>query len=68
MPIDAKLKDETDLRRMARVDEIVTDLQTAKNLRILILDACRDNPLAEDLKRSRRGCSAALLGSIRHKV
>ena len=52
MPIDAKLTDEADLRRLARVGDIVADLQQAKNLRILVLDSCRDNPLAEDLKRS----------------
>jgi hypothetical protein len=34
------------------VDEILADLQQAKNLRILVLDSCRDNPFAEDLKRS----------------
>ena len=52
MPVDAKLTDEADLRRMARLDEVVADLQNAKNLRILVLDSCRDNPLAEELKRS----------------
>jgi hypothetical protein len=52
MPVDAKLSDEADLRRMERVDDIVNDLQQAKNLSILVLDSCRDNPLAEDLKRS----------------
>ena len=52
MPIDARLTDEADLRRMARVDDLVADLQQAKNLRILVLDACRDNPFAEELKRS----------------
>ena len=51
-PVDAKLTDEADLRLLERLDDIVTDLQRAKNLRILVLDACRDNPLAEDLKRS----------------
>lgn len=51
-PVDAKLTDEADLRRMVRIDEIVADLQQAKNLRILVLDSCRDNPLAETLKRS----------------
>ena len=51
-PVDAKLIDEADLRRMARVDEIVADMQQAKNLRILVLNSCRDNPLAEQLKRS----------------
>jgi uncharacterized caspase-like protein len=52
MPVDAKLTDESDLRRMTRVDEIVADLQQARTVRILVLDSCRDNPLAEDLKRS----------------
>jgi uncharacterized caspase-like protein len=51
-PVDARLTDETDLRRMTRVDEVVSDLQQAKNLRILVLDSCRDNPLAEQLRRS----------------
>jgi hypothetical protein len=51
-PIDIQLNDEADLRRMIRVDEIVSDLQQAKNLRILVLDSCRDNPLADQLKRS----------------
>jgi formylglycine-generating enzyme required for sulfatase activity/uncharacterized caspase-like protein len=52
MPVDAALRDEVDLRRLTRVDEIVADLKQAKNLRILVLDACRDNPLADELSRS----------------
>src|SRR6204780_3345297 len=52
IPVDAELRDEAALRRMARVDEILGDLQQAKNLRILVLDSCRDNPLADNLKRS----------------
>jgi len=52
MPVDAALTDEADLKRFVRVDDIVNDLQQAKNLRILVLDSCRDNPLAETLKRS----------------
>ena len=52
VPIDAELSDEADLRRMARVDDILSDLQQAKTLRILVLDSCRDNPLAEQLQRS----------------
>jgi uncharacterized caspase-like protein len=51
-PIDTRLVDEADLRRLVRLDEMVQDLQQAKNLRILVVDACRDNPLAEQLKRS----------------
>jgi uncharacterized caspase-like protein len=52
MPVDAVLADEADLKRFVRVDDIINDLQQAKNLRILVLDSCRDNPLAETLKRS----------------
>src|SRR6266849_6196380 len=44
-PIDAKLRDEADLRRLIRLDDVVSDLQQAKNLRILVLDSCRDNPM-----------------------
>jgi formylglycine-generating enzyme required for sulfatase activity/uncharacterized caspase-like protein len=52
LPIDAKLTDEADLRLLERVDDLVADLQRAKSLRILVLDSCRDNPFAEELKRS----------------
>jgi hypothetical protein len=51
-PIDTQLKDVADLRRLVRLDDIVVDLQQAKNLRILVLDACRDNPFANELRRS----------------
>jgi uncharacterized caspase-like protein len=52
MPIDAKLSDEADLYRFTRVDDVLGYLQQAKNLKILVLDSCRDNPLAENFKRS----------------
>jgi uncharacterized caspase-like protein len=53
MPVEAKLQDETDLQyAMAKVDDIIVDLSRAKNTRIVILDACRDNPIAERLRMS----------------
>jgi uncharacterized caspase-like protein len=52
MPVDAELHDDADLRRLARVDEIVDDLNQAKSLRILVLDSCRVNPVADELSRS----------------
>jgi uncharacterized caspase-like protein len=58
VPIDAILTDEADLHRMIKVDDFITDLRQAKNLRILVLDSCRDNPLAEQLKRSIGGARA----------
>jgi uncharacterized caspase-like protein len=66
MPVDAVLTDEADLKRFVRVDDIVNDLQQAKNLRILVLDSCRDNPLAETLKRS--ATRAASIGRGLSKV
>jgi uncharacterized caspase-like protein len=61
-PIDAQLHDEADLRRIARVDEILADLQQEKNPRILVLDSCRDNPLADELKRSIGWTRSASIG------
>ncbi len=52
MPVDAKLDDEADLYRFTKVDDVLGYLQQIKTLKILVLDSCRDNPLAETLKRS----------------
>ena len=62
VPVDARLTDEADLRRMVRVDDVIADMQPAKNLRILVLDSCRDNPLAEQLKRSIGSTRSASVG------
>jgi uncharacterized caspase-like protein len=45
-PVDAKLTDEADLRLLTRVDDIIADLQRARNLRILVLDSCRATTLS----------------------
>jgi Caspase domain len=68
MPIDAVLSDEADLKRFVRVDDILNDLQQAKNLRILVLDSCRDNPLAETLKRSAGASRGASIGRGLSKI
>jgi hypothetical protein len=53
MPVDAKLQDDADVPyELANVDDVIADLSRAKNIRIVILDACRDNPLAERLRMS----------------
>src|SRR5262249_2024169 len=60
MPIDAKLEDEADLPyQMAKVDDMVDGLSLAKDIRILVLDACRDNPLAERLRLRLPGTRSA---------
>lgn len=59
VPVDGKLDDEADLRRLTKVEDLMADLQQAKNLRIMVLDACRNNPLAERLQRSLGATRAA---------
>jgi hypothetical protein len=48
MPIDASLNDEIDLRRsMVDDEQIRIALDRTSGVKILILDACRNNPLAD---------------------
>jgi hypothetical protein len=58
VPVDAQINE----RRMVRVDDVIADMQPAKNLRVLVLDSCRDNPLAEQLKRSIGTARSASIG------
>jgi Caspase domain len=52
IPVDAKLATEIDAEDEAvSLDRIVTALEPAKRLRLVILDACRDNPFARLMKR-----------------
>jgi hypothetical protein len=60
IPIDVKLTDEADLRLMTKVDDIVADLQSAKSLRILVLDACRNNPMVEQMQQRAIGRQRAV--------
>lgn len=49
-PVDAKLDDETDLRRrFIKVQDLTEDMQRASGVRLLILDACRDNDAVRQL-------------------
>jgi uncharacterized caspase-like protein len=43
IPVDARIDSEADLRRLVQVQSVMEDLKTARGVRILILDACRDN-------------------------
>ena len=57
IPVDGELNDTTDIRRFIAVKDLIADLRNAKNVRILILDACRDNEallqLAASLPKTR---------------
>lgn len=53
LPVDTKLERDTDVEDEAvSLDRIVRTLDPAKKLRLVILDACRDNPFQQTMKRS----------------
>jgi uncharacterized caspase-like protein len=50
MPVDARLEDEYSINyELTRIDDVLFALSKARGVKILILDACRNNPLAERL-------------------
>jgi uncharacterized caspase-like protein len=50
VPTDAKLEDEFSLDfEMTRLEDVLTGLGQSRGVRILVLDACRRNPLVEKL-------------------
>jgi uncharacterized protein len=52
IPTDAKLADERDAADEAiALDRIIEALDSAKQLRLVIVDACRDNPFGVGMKR-----------------
>jgi TPR repeat protein len=59
VPIDVMVEDERDLRRLITSDSLVDDASTARRLAVVMLDACRDNPLSRILER---GLSRTLPG------
>jgi hypothetical protein len=53
LPVDTKLERDVDVEDEAvSLDRIVRILDPAKKLRLVILDACRDNPFQQTMKRS----------------
>jgi len=53
IPIDAKLERDTDVYDEAlSLDRVLLSIEPAKKLRLVILDACRDNPFAKSMKRT----------------
>jgi hypothetical protein len=52
MPTDAELEDELSLRyEMVSLDDVRAGLERAGGVKIMILDACRNNPVLDGLKR-----------------
>jgi uncharacterized caspase-like protein len=63
IPVDAKLERDSDVYDEAlSLDRVLVAVEPAKKLRLVILDACRDNPFARSMKRAlaSRGISSGL--------
>jgi uncharacterized caspase-like protein len=53
IPVDATLETDTDvLDEAVPLDRVLYAVEPAKQLRLVILDACRDNPFAKTMKRT----------------
>src|SRR5882757_215133 len=53
IPVDARLERDTDVYDEAfSLDRILIAVEPARKLRLVILDACRDNPFAKTMKRT----------------
>ena len=53
IPVDARLERDTDIYDEGlSLDRILIAIEPAKKLRLVILDACRDNPFSRSMKRT----------------
>jgi hypothetical protein len=61
IPVDAALETDTDvLDEAIPLDRVLYAVEPAKQLRLVILDACRDNPFAKTMKRTSRAVGRGL--------
>lgn len=61
VPIDADLADEADLDfQTVSMDAVLRSMERERRTNLIILDACRDNPLAKNLARSMGTRSASV--------
>jgi uncharacterized caspase-like protein len=66
MPIDAEVEDEVSLRyQMIAIDDVRAALDRASGVKVMILDACRNNPIVDSLRRKMSGETRALGGGVR---
>ncbi|MCP3370290.1 caspase family protein [Bradyrhizobium cajani] len=53
IPVDARLERDTDVYDEAlSLERVLVSVEPAKQLRLVILDACRDNPFSKTMKRT----------------
>lgn len=65
IPTDARLASDRDADDEAiLLERLVSSADGAKRLRLVILDACRDNPFATSMRRERKTASRAVLPGL----
>jgi hypothetical protein len=65
IPVDAKLASDRDADDEAiTLNRLVESVDGAKRLRLIILDACRDNPFVRTMKRQRTAALRAVSGGL----
>jgi uncharacterized caspase-like protein len=64
IPTDAVLKSPADVDfRTLNINLVLRQMQREERVNVVILDACRDNPLAEELSRSAKGTRSASIST-----
>lgn len=65
IPVDARLASDLDAQDEAiTLDRIVEAVDSARQLRLVILDACRDNPFVSSMKRQRTASLRGVTGGL----
>ena len=57
VPVDVQIQDEYDLREMVELSQVIQDTGQAKKLGLVVVDACRDDPLATKVLAQSLGSS-----------
>jgi uncharacterized caspase-like protein len=61
IPVDARLASDRDSEDEAiPLERLVASADGAKRLRLIVLDACRDNPFVKSMRRERKTASRAV--------
>ena len=66
MPTDGELEDEASLRsQMVMVDDVRAAVERADGVKIVVLDACRNNPVVDNLRRRMVGTTRNIVAATR---
>lgn len=56
IPVDARIADERDARlEMIEMQDVLAQLSGARRMKMIVLDACRDNPFVARMQREKKG-------------